>query len=181
MDTGFHTIGVCGMPLLQKRTCRLCLPYVLGELCELDRVRFERHLRSCRRCQSESVNCRGLLHAVTVDFEAGVLAGRQRTPYRPCTTYQKPAQRWAAKAAQAQRAGRSRWTSPQRLRQIMAALSTVAVMALMAGHIPAVRMHAGEVRRSVVHDVRAGAERWSDLMGDRKFFLSGAIGGRTRL
>ncbi|MCL6633294.1 MAG: zf-HC2 domain-containing protein [Alicyclobacillus herbarius] len=47
--------------------CSLAVRYVLDDLNEFDRKRFERHLPSCPRCQQECRECREVLEWVRAD------------------------------------------------------------------------------------------------------------------
>lgn len=49
-------------------SCSLGLPYVLGELSELEAKRYERHLKTCAACLDEVEELRQLQSCIVADF-----------------------------------------------------------------------------------------------------------------
>lgn len=57
---------------MAMRTCAHCLSYVLHELGDLDRKRFERHLLGCMKCQQEVKELQALHTEAVSDFSCPV-------------------------------------------------------------------------------------------------------------
>lgn len=53
---------------MATRVCTNCLSYVLSELSDLDRKRFERHLKHCEPCQKEIKDLKALHQQAIADF-----------------------------------------------------------------------------------------------------------------
>ncbi|WDL96286.1 anti-sigma factor family protein [Alicyclobacillus sp. ALC3] len=53
---------------MMTRVCTHCLSYVLGELPDLDKKRFERHLKHCEPCQNEVKELNALHQQTVADF-----------------------------------------------------------------------------------------------------------------
>lgn len=169
----------------QSKQCAVCLKYVLDELSEMDKKRFERHLRKCEACRAE---CREYEQYRDWLREDAVLADGAKESHAPGTSSAEMAKRahvvsisgysnktrehsaFSTQSSIKATVGRKKWgLSPARFRQVVAMLAAAAAVLAALPHgegremVERVASSAHLVSEQVEQSVRAHLSHFSSL------------------